>query len=306
MKKLLVTGARGFIGRHCLQLLDRSEYEVHAVGTRPDSTGRASEVQWHHVDLLSRTHVHNLLAEVRPSHLLHLAWFTVPGQYWTAPENTAWLEASTTLFHRFVLGGGQRIVGAGTCAEYMPDDTGACSEFETTVAPASSYGIAKHAVHQQLTALLPHLSMGGAWGRIFQPYGPCEHPSRFVPSAIVSLLRGRAMQCTQGDHIRDFIHVADVAGALVALLTCEVSGPVNIGSGDPKSVRSVASLIGQKLGMEHLLEFGAIPTRSDEPVRLAANVGRLQVEVGWRNRYSLSEGLDDAIEWWRLHMDRFP
>ncbi len=73
MKRVLVTGATGFIGRHALPLLAERGYEVHAlVGaskdmpslTRPDAP----------VDIAA------LVEEVRPSHLLHFAWYAVPGQ----------------------------------------------------------------------------------------------------------------------------------------------------------------------------------------------------------------------------------
>ena len=59
-----------------------------------------------------------LLREVRPTLLIHAAWFVEHGRFWTAPENQDWLEASDRLARAFVEGGGRRILGVGSCAEY--------------------------------------------------------------------------------------------------------------------------------------------------------------------------------------------
>src|SRR5205823_13981481 len=59
---------------------------------------------------------------VRPSHLLHLAWETEHGHFWTSPENLRWVEAALHLWRRLDEVSGYRAVGAGTCAEYTWDD----------------------------------------------------------------------------------------------------------------------------------------------------------------------------------------
>ena len=82
-----------------------------------------------------------------PSHLLHFAWYTTPGnRYWSAQENIQWLQAGLTLVQEFSAGGGQRMVGAGTCAEY-DWRYGYCSEDITPLKPQSLYGISKHSLH---------------------------------------------------------------------------------------------------------------------------------------------------------------
>ena len=85
MKRVLVTGATGFIGRHCLEPLVAREFEVHAVhNVRPvHATGPASAddaVRWHACDLLSVGAAAALISEIAPTHLLHLAWYAVPGK----------------------------------------------------------------------------------------------------------------------------------------------------------------------------------------------------------------------------------
>ena len=88
MKKVLLTGASGFVGRHCLPALVARGYEVHAVSSKERATvATLTEVRWHHTNLLDKAQVSSLLEQIRPTHLLNCAWYAVPGKYWNAPEN---------------------------------------------------------------------------------------------------------------------------------------------------------------------------------------------------------------------------
>ena len=117
MKKVLLTGARGFIGRHCLPLLTANGYEVHAVSSAKQER-RSGDPHWHQVNLLDPGEVMDLIERVRPTHLLHFAWYSIPGKYWDSIENCRWVEASHFLLNMFANKGGHRVVIAGTCAEY--------------------------------------------------------------------------------------------------------------------------------------------------------------------------------------------
>ena len=207
---VLITGARGFIGRNCLSQLAGRFREVHAVTScRPADDDR---VTWHWLDLFDREQVARLLARIRPSHLLHLAWTTQPGRYWTSPENLSWLEASLHLARKFVESGGHRLVTAGTCAEYEWGH-GLCGETNTPVVPATLYGRSKLAMQHVLESYAAQCGLSFASTRIFFVYGPGESPERFVPSVIRALQAGRRHPCSLGLQRRDFLHVADVAAA---------------------------------------------------------------------------------------------
>src|SRR5262245_25682090 len=129
MEKVLITGATGFLGRHCLAPLLARSAEVHAAArsaaARPDS-----RVHAHSIDLLDNDQVSAMLAEIRPTQLLHLAWITTPGVYWTSPENPRWVAAGENLMRVFAANGGRRAVFAGSCAEY-DWNCGPCRETTT-------------------------------------------------------------------------------------------------------------------------------------------------------------------------------
>jgi len=303
MKKVLVTGATGFVGRHSLPSLSGRGYEVHAVTSRETVPEvKVSGVVWHRANLLERAEVMALVSEVRPSHLLHFAWCAVPGKYRTSLENLRWVQASLELLLTFAGSGGRRVVAAGTCAEYEWGRAESCREQETPLRPATLYGACKHALRLMLEAYARQEGLSAAWGRVFFLYGPHEHPDRLVASTVRSLLRGQEARCTNGRQARDLMHVADVAEAFVALLDGEVQGAVNIASGRAVALRDVVNQIGEKLGRPDLIKLGAIQAPPEEPLVIAADTKRLNEEVGWRPHRELSAGLGDTIEWWRKNL----
>jgi nucleoside-diphosphate-sugar epimerase len=297
MKRVLVTGATGFIGRQSLAPLLARNFEIHAITNAP-ALSEPAEVRWHSGDLMDAAATAALLAEVRPSHLLHFAWFVEPGKFWTSPENVRWLRASLGLLEAFAAAGGQRVVMAGSCTEY-DWRVGECVEGVTALVPASLYGTCKNALQQVLEKFAEEAGLSAAWGRIFFLYGPQEARLRLVPSVILSLLRGEAARCTHGQQVRDFMHVADVADAFAALLDSAVRGPVNVASGQAVKIAEVVGAIAAELGRPELVQLGAVAAPANEPQRVVASVRRLTEEVKWSPRYDLEAGLSQTIDWWR-------
>jgi nucleoside-diphosphate-sugar epimerase len=297
MKRVLVTGATGFVGRHCLPLLVLKHYEVHAVARRRLSLPALSGISWHEIDLLTPGTSSELLRRLRPEYLLHLAWHAVPGEFWDSSENLEWVRASLELLPAFVKNGGRRLVAAGSCAEYDWNG-GECKEDTTALLPCTLYGTAKYACERILHSWSRQAGLSSAWGRIFFMYGPYEHPLRLVAYVVRMLIRGQPALCSDGTQIRDFLHVEDVASAFVALMESEVQGPVNIGSGTPVAVRDLLLTIGRYLGRPELIHFGA-RNSIGEPAALWANVVRLAKEVGWKPHYDSERGVQQTIEWWR-------
>jgi len=295
--RVLVTGGTGFVGRHSLALLVEQGYEVHAVARTPPAEVQHGVV-WHRGDLLDGAETVALLETVRPTHLLHFAWFAVPGRYWTDAENVRWVTATLHLFDRFAAAGGRRAVLAGSCAEYDLNH-GYCSEDRTPTTPDTLYGECKNAVRAVTARAADVLGLTTAWGRIFFVYGPDEHPARLVAYVTNSLLVATPALCSDGAQIRDFLHVADVASAFVALLATDVCGAVNIGSGNPVSIRSVCLRIGELVGRPELIRFGAVEGRQGEPPLVVADVRRLSGEVRWVPTMALDDGLEHTVAWWR-------
>ena len=297
MAVVLLTGARGFVGRQIAKGLVALGMETHALS----STGADLSIPahaWHRANLMDKSSTQALLETVRPTHLVHAAWDTTHGSFWTSDANYAWLCASLGLIEAFQAVGGQRLVVVGSCAEY-DWRFGFCSEDTTPLKPTLPYGLCKASLFQLCQAYAKSHAVSMAWARIFLLYGPHERPQRLVPSIANALLARRAAPCTQGNQIRDLMHVEDAGGAIAALSASDVSGGVNIGSGHPIPLSSVGLEIGRQLGRPDLVKLGALPTRPDDPPVLIPDTRRLYTELGFKPRFDLASGIADSIEFWR-------
>lgn len=302
MKRVLVTGASGFIGRYSLARLRDMGFEVHAVSRRKKSEADAKGF-WHQADLLDPSQMAKLIKEVAPNNLLHFAWFAEPGEYWESGENFRWAKASLDLLEAFRSSGGDRVVMAGTSAEYDWSGDGYCSESETPLNPNTTYGKCKRDLQRQVEKFCLQEGLSYAWGRIFFLYGPYEHPKRLISYVIQSLIKGEPALCSSGSQARDFLYVEDVASAFIGLLDSEVQGPVNIGSGQAIAVKEVVSKIGEKMNRPDLIRLGELPVSENDPPLILADNRRLTNEVNWRPDYDLDSGLDKCICWWKDELE---
>jgi nucleoside-diphosphate-sugar epimerase len=294
MKRVLVTGAGGFIGHHCLRYLEAAGFEVHAVSRRP----RSGQTAWHSADLLEPGSAARLIAHIRPTHLLNLAWCTEPGRYWTSLDNARWLATAVELQLAFAENGGVRAVHAGTCAEY-DWSAGVCVEGTTPLAPRTFYGQCKRALLLVVREIAQQTKSSFAWGRLFFLYGPGERAERLVPQVIRGLAAGEEVPCTAGEQERDFLYVEDAAAAFAALLSSDVEGEINIASGQAIKVKEFVERIADRFQRRSLVRFGALPIAAEEPSVLAADVTRLREHVRFVPRFGLDEGLERSIRWWQ-------
>jgi nucleoside-diphosphate-sugar epimerase len=300
MKRILLTGASGFIGQHAVAPLARLGYDIHASSSRVQAP--SEDVTWHRADLLDTSDVDRLVARIKPTHLLHCAWPLVPGQYASSPANVEWVRASLYLFERFVAEGGRHAAAAGTCFEYDWSD-GWLRE-TTPLRPSTLYGAAKAGLQTVASAFALQTGFTLAWGRIFFLYGPHEHPKRLVASVIRSLLLGEPAPCSHGHQIRDFLHVEDVASALVAALDAGVHGPLNIASGEPVRLKDIIYRAADLIGRRDLVRLGAIPVPPDDPPLIVADVRTLAGATRWSPAYDLDRGLQQTVAWWRAELGR--
>jgi nucleoside-diphosphate-sugar epimerase len=306
VSRVLVSGAGGFVGLPLLMQLASTDFEVHALHVRGHPPTLPA-VRWHHVDLSDHAAVSELIDELAPERLVHLAWYTEHGRFWSAPQNVTWVELSLHLLRAFVRRGGQRAVMLGTCAEYdWAAASGPLAESSSRLAPATLYGAAKDALRRVASAYAEQEGVEVAWARLFFLYGPREAPGRLVASTIRSLLAGKHVPPRSTEHVRDLMHVEDVAGAVVALLLSPVVGAVNVASGVGVTVGQVVDQIVQLVGHPELASVGVPPDRPWEPPLLVADVARLRDEVGFRPRWELVDGLAATVRWWAGQRDGEP
>ena len=295
MRRVLVTGAGGFIGRPVCRDLGAAGWEVIGTG-RSAKPADFGEGHWLPANLLDEVEANRLVKSAHATHLLHLAWVTDHGAFWTSPENQPWLAASKELFRAFAAQGGRRIIAAGTCAEYdwtAPDPAAAPPN------PTTAYGRAKLALHDWAENFCRDSQISFAWGRVFFAFGPRENSRRLVPYVINQLLRADPVLCASGIGERDFLYVDDLARLFAVLVAGDYSGAYDLGAGRGLTIRHLVEALARLAGRPDLPKFGARPDPVGEPGRLVARCLVPDIAIDANFPAPLDQSLQRTLEWWR-------
>jgi nucleoside-diphosphate-sugar epimerase len=282
--KVIVTGARGFIGSHVVAALEARGAQVSQL-VRP-------------VDYHDRPAVERRLRADAPWALVHCAWHLAPGgDYLGDPANDDEVAASLQLFRLAHAANCTRVVGVGTCLEYE-ESSGPVAE-DAPLRPRTVYGASKRALFLAADTWARTAGVAFSWARLYFPFGPREAPHRLVPSVVNGLLRNQRVATTAGHQRRSFLFAADVGDAIAAIALSPMTGAVNVGADGAIAVHEVVERIGDLLDRRDLLDVGVLPSRPGDPEVLWPDVDKLSSVVGWRPSWTLDGGLEETISWWR-------
>jgi nucleoside-diphosphate-sugar epimerase len=289
MARVLLTGARGFIGRAVLRLLRAEGHEVIALSSSRDS----EDGKWRHVDLLEsgEDEIARLVEEGQITHCLHSAWYTDHSDYLVADVNREWVEASLRLEAGFRAGGGERFVGLGTCIEYDQQASGGrFSELSTPLRPDTLYARCKKSLFERLS----ERGADFAWARVFFVYGPGDRAGRLIPLILQGLTRGEKVAARFGGVRRDYVHVDDLAGQLSRIMFAPVQGAVNTGTGAAAKVADIFILAGEIAGRPDLIEVNDLVGAAEAEL-IEADMERFCAEIGDPEARPLRQGLAELM-----------
>jgi len=256
MKRVVITGGRGFIGSHLLQHLTSNGYEVSALG-RDD------------VDLRDQEATARVLGRISPHIAIHLASCSSPGR----PKDWS-LQG---FFENEVL-------IAGNVAKGLPASTefaaffGSCEEYGNGPVPFreeqmpvsfSPYGWAKIASYFATSLICKERGLRWCWLRAFLTFGEGQDNQLLVPTLIRECLNGRAVELTKGEQTRDLVYVHDLCRMVLRILEApeRANGEIiNLCSGKERRIRDIGELIRSQIGRGEL-RWGSLPYRQQEAMR---------------------------------------
>jgi nucleoside-diphosphate-sugar epimerase len=305
-KRVLVTGASGFIGSHLTRRLLVEGAEVHCLTSTVSSVYPTrllplrDDVRLHEASLDDRSAMDAMAAEIKPEVVFHLGAYTHVGKSWQRVDECVQVNVQGTvnLLQALAPIGYERFVYTGTSEIY--GDIEVPFQEDKPVNPISPYSVSKYAGERYCRMF----HQGRGWPivmvRPFNAYGPAQSPDRIIPETIVRALRGLELKMTQGRQTREFNFVEDIAAGFVAVATTDgIEGEIfNIGCGEEVSMRDLATKILDVMGNPVEAEFGALPDRPTEIWRMFADTTKARTILGWKPEVSLEEGLRRTVEWY--------
>lgn len=311
-RKVLVTGAGGFIGSHLVERLVELGAEVRALvhynslgswGWLDHSPWR-DQLQVMAGDITDRDRVAELVKD--REYVFHLAALIAIPYSYQAPESYVRtnVQGTLNLLQCARVAGVKRVIHTSTSEVYGTARQVPISE-EHPLQGQSPYSASKIGADKMAEAF--HLSFGVpvVTVRPFNTFGPRQSARAVIPTIITQCLKGETVRLGNLHPTRDLNYVADtVEGFLCAAAAPKaVGGTFNLGSGREISVGDLATLIGKLAGSPVNIATDADRLRpaGSEVERLLADNTKAREALGWSSKVSLEEGLAKTIEWFRTN-----
>lgn len=316
-KRVLVTGAGGFVGSHLSERLAALGAQTRAlVHYRSngswgwlDSSSFQDKIEVIAGDVRDRERVAEAMhgREV----VFHLAALVgIPYSY-HAPTSyiRTNIEGTVNVFQAAREVGVERIVHTSTSevygtARYIPIDEDHCLQGQ------SPYSASKIAADKMAEAFYASFGLPVTTIRPFNIYGPRQSTRAVIPTIITQALTGPTVQLGNLEPTRDFNYVLDTVEGFLRIAECPgaVGRVFNIGSGREISVGELAALILDLVGRQDVpivCDETRIRPDNGEVERLLADNRKAQDILGWRSQYTLEEGLVHTIEWIRENIEQY-
>ena len=308
-RRILISGASGFIGACLARSLSDKGQEIHVLLRNQSNLWRIKDklgaFTTHNVDLLDRDGVFALLKEVRPDIVYHLAAYGAYA-YQKDPKSSVLTN----------------ILGTINLADASLDHTGSF----INVSSSSEYGIKDHPMREDdllepnsiygttkaaATLYCHHLAReNGApitTFRIFAAYGYYEDPTRLMPSVILPFLRNESPKLSSPYSVRDFIFVEDITNAFekAASMHSARGQVLNLGCGIQHPIGEVVSLVKEFTGARKEAIWGSMEKKQLEPTTWVADMSKTKATLEWAPRYDLKAGLKKTVDWYKNNLQLY-
>ncbi|MDB4845989.1 NAD(P)-dependent oxidoreductase [Candidatus Pelagibacter sp.] len=233
MKKLLITGSTGFIGKSLINLFLTKKYKIFAL-TRKNIKNK--NINYIKSDLFDHTKIKKIIKKIKPNYLIHLAWEANPKKFHQSGTNFKWLHSSLNLYYNFCKYGGRRALLIGSCAEYNFNKKILKEDFIKKT-DHTRYSLCKETFLDHAYKISKKFNTQLIWARLFWIYGINQKRGRLIPDLIYSAKKSKKIIVKNPSSIVNLLNVKDVCIALYKIFESNITGIVNIA--DKKNIKVI-------------------------------------------------------------------
>ncbi len=302
-KRVILTGASGFIGANLARRLVTDGHEVHLL-VRPAETrwrliGIADDVVLHTVALEQYDRLEQVVRTINPEWVFHLAAY---GAYSTQTDVRRIIETNyngtVNLVEACLKTDVEAFVNTGSSSEYGYMDH-APSEHELPN-PNSHYAASKAGATLYCRFIAHHHQRQLTTLRLYSVFGPWEEPTRLMPNLILHALRGELPPLVSPLIARDFVYVEDIGDAFLAatdLPASDYGSVINIGTGIQVNLEQLVAVIREQFSLDIQPQWGTMPDRQWDTDMWVADPTLAQSTLGWKPSHDLGDGLRAFTAW---------
>lgn len=307
IRKIFVTGATGFIGKHLVQRLIAEGYAVGALVRSVSSsqkTGKIDGVSYFIGDIRNCEEINTAFSAFEPDAVIHLV--TYYAVMHRADEIGVMLDTNVkgtiNLLEAVKESGRVKLfINTSSCAVYEQKEHSL--KEEDAIKPQNLYAMTKLQAEEACSYYADSFRISCVTLRLFPPYGPGDHERRLIPYVIGSILKKTPPNLTTGKQEWDFVYVDDIVNAYLTVLKSypfkDNHSIFNIGTSEAVSIRSVVEKIRADLKSDMDLPWGSVEHRINEVWYNSADITKAQTVLHWSPQTGIDVGLKKTIAWFR-------
>jgi nucleoside-diphosphate-sugar epimerase len=302
-KKILLTGATGFIGSHIAAQMLKLGHLVIATKRNNSNLHKCKEfsdqIIWINTD---DENWDTKLAKLKPEIVIHAAWEGVKSE-----DRNNWdlqmanFKFTTKFFNASIEAGVKKIVSLGSQAEYGIFSERITEQYNPL--PADAYGATKLHTCNYLRLLCQQKAIQWYWLRVFSVFGPGENDSWLLPQVMRSLRNGKAINLTKGEQKYDYMYINDFVRNLINIIDkndSTSSGVYNFCSGTSIKLKDFLFQLANILDVSSdLLRFGTLPYRCQQSMNMEGDCSKFISTFGNLYATNIEQSLTETIDFYK-------
>jgi len=300
IKKLLIIGGTGFIGKNLVIKAIESGYSVTVLSLNGAPQEPLNQAHYIKCDIRSLKDLQENLKDNSFGYVINLGGYV---------DHSSFLNGGTEVIESHLIGlikilkiinwkSIKRFVQVGSSDEY--GNSLAPQNEKIAGLPFSPYSFGKLASTELLSMLYRSEKLPIVVVRLFLVYGPGQNIERFLPQIIKGCYSGESFSVSEGGQLRDFCYVDDITrGLLLTLSNDEATGEIfNFGSGKPVAIKNIIKTVQEVIGVGSP-DFGKKPYRKNENMALYADISKASHILNWHPEVSLKDGINKTVGYFK-------